>query len=607
VKEIARWWEVPLSYARYHRRALAGVAALHVLLALLTAALPWPTKLAIDYVLEDRELPGWAGWIDALPGVSGAVGALVALAVASVVLYGARSVLRGVQLVARRSTGQQMSLRLAIDVLARLQRRSLAQLDARPTGDLVQRVTTDSKCAEALTFGVLMTVFEAAVALLVMAVIMWLLDPALTVLALGAVLPLLVAVRGFISPMRRFSLQYAEAQGSVMVGAERMLAAVPEIQGFSREDEELRRFRGRTDEELDAGLRQQRTSLLYQLAVTAVTAAATALVLAVGGLAALNGTLTVGDLLVFAAYVTALYSPVEMLAHVMHSLSSARAGAERVVEVLGSDDEVPEVGDPVRLPAVAGGSRLVWEGVWFGYGRGEAVLRGVQLEVAAGQTVAVVGATGAGKSTLVALVPRFFDPWGGRVLIDGVDVRLAALREVRERVAIVRQEPLLLPLTIAENIAYARPEASRASIERAARDAVAHEFIERLPDGYDTVVGERGATLSGGQCQRLAIARALLKDAPILVLDEPTSALDAESEALLVAALAHAAAGRTVLVIAHRLSTVAFADRIVVLDDGRIVEDGTHDQLLANGRTYARYHHHHYLAAVANGGGGSEV
>jgi ATP-binding cassette, subfamily B, bacterial len=219
VREAARWWDVPLSYARHHARTLAGVAALYALLALLTAALPWPTKLAVDYVLRDRELPGWASWVDGLPGASDPVGTLVVLAVAAVVLYMARSVLRGVQLVVRQSTGQQMNLRLAVDVLARLQRRSLAQLHARPTGDLVQRVTTDSRCVEALTFGVLMTVFEACLATVVMAVIMWLLHPALTLLALGAVLPLLIAVRAFSAPMRRFALQYAEAQGGVMVGA----------------------------------------------------------------------------------------------------------------------------------------------------------------------------------------------------------------------------------------------------------------------------------------------------------------------------------------------------------------------------------------------------
>jgi ATP-binding cassette subfamily B protein/subfamily B ATP-binding cassette protein MsbA len=251
----------------------------------------------------------------------------------------------------------------------------------------------------------------------------------------------------------------------------------------------------------------------------------------------------------------------------------------------------------VPVPVVGGGLSVVLEGVTFGYVAARPVLRGVDLRVEAGQVVALVGATGAGKSTLVSLIPRLVDPWEGRVLVGGLDVREARVRDVRGLVAMVRQEPLLLPVSIGENIAYGRPGASAHDVERAAREALVWEFVERLPDGLDTVVGERGATLSGGQRQRVAIARALLKDAPVLVLDEPTSALDAESESLVMAALDRVCVGRTVLVIAHRLSTVRAADRVVVLEDGIVLEQGSHAELLALNGTYARYHNLQLLGA----------
>jgi ATP-binding cassette subfamily B protein len=283
-----------------------------------------------------------------------------------------------------------------------------------------------------------------------------------------------------------------------------------------------------------------------------------------------------------------LYGPLEGLAYVPTTIQGAAGSARRVLEVLEADDEVRDRPTARPLGAVRGHLRI--EEVTFGYEPGQPVLRSVSLDVRPGDTVAIVGPTGVGKSTLVGLIPRLFDPWTGRVTVDGHDVRDVQLHTLRAQVALVLQEPFLFPLTVAENIAYGRPAATRAEIERAARAANAHSFIDRLPAGYDTVIGERGATLSGGERQRVAIARALLRDAPILILDEPTSALDTETEASLLQALDRLMQRRTTLIIAHRLSTIRRADRVVVLEDGMVKESGRHDALIARNGVYARYH-----------------
>jgi ATP-binding cassette subfamily B protein/subfamily B ATP-binding cassette protein MsbA len=296
----------------------------------------------------------------------------------------------------------------------------------------------------------------------------------------------------------------------------------------------------------------------------------------------------VGSILVFLAYLRAFYDPLNALMYAPSALHFVAGSARRVMEVLEAEREVAE--RPGAAPLARARGQVALQGVTFGYEPGRPVLRAVDLEARPGETVAIVGPSGAGKSTLVGLVPRFYDPWAGRVLLDGADLRDLRLADLRAQVALVLQEPFLFPVSVADNIAYGRPQASRAEVEAAAEAANAHAFIAALPDGYDTVVGERGATLSGGERQRLAIARALLKDAPILVLDEPTAALDAQTEALLLQALERLMAGRTTLIIAHRLSTIRRADRIAVLDGGALAELGTHAQLLAAGGLYATLH-----------------
>jgi ABC-type multidrug transport system fused ATPase/permease subunit len=309
-------------------------------------------------------------------------------------------------------------------------------------------------------------------------------------------------------------------------------------------------------------------------------------------------------LLVFLAYLASLYGPLEAIMYTSSMIESAAGSAKRVVEILGMVPDVHDRPGAVALPRPRG--HVQFEDVWFGYhadaGDERAVLRGISIEAHPGELIALVGASGAGKSTLLSLLPRLIDPQRGRILIDGHDIRDVTLASLRRQIATVQQEPFLFPTTIAQNIAYGRPDATAAQIEAAARVANAHDFIQDLPGGYGAIIGERGATLSGGQRQRLAIARAVLMDARILILDEPTSALDAQTEHAVMAALERIAPGRTMFVIAHRLSTVRRADRIFVLQEGRVVESGKHAELLARSGIYARLHFLQTSGATASEG-----
>lgn len=566
-----------------------GVVALALPSALVAAALPWPAKVVVDNVLLGQPATGAPGWlVDVLPGAGSPSGLLLWAAAATVVLFSLRWALDLLNEYASVTLGQRLTYDLAGRLLMTLQRMSLRYHARRGAGDTVRRTLVDTAAVAGAVVGTVLPLLFALALVGTVVGVMWTLDPELLLLALLA-LPLTGLAIWRLSPsMVERTVEQQDQDGGLYSQVEQVLTAAPVVQVFGQERRVTERFAVASEAAVAAALRATAAQARFRIGVSLAAAVPTALVLYTGTRHVLAGTLTLGELLVFLAYLETFYAPVHTFVYAPESMNSAAGSASRVLEVLEARPEVADRPRAQALRSVRGD--LVVDDVVYGYEPGSRVLDGVQLEIPPGRTLAVVGESGAGKTTLLSLLPRFNDPWSGRVLLDGHDLRDVRLSSLRQHMALVLQEPFLFPMSVAGNIAYGRPDADRAAVVRAARAANAHEFIAALPDGYDTKLGERGARLSGGQRQRVAIARALLKDAPVLLLDEPTSALDSESERLLLEALDRLMAGRTTLIIAHRLSTIRNADEIAVLDQGRVVERGTHSDLLAHGDHYARLH-----------------
>jgi ATP-binding cassette subfamily B protein/subfamily B ATP-binding cassette protein MsbA len=563
-----------LRYARPHWRGLVVLIATMVANIGLDLLRPWPLKLVIDNVLGDERIPGI---LRALPGVHGPHGLLVWVAIATVLIFLLGTATQMAYTYCSLLMGQRMTFSLATDLFAHLQRLSVLFHTRRQVGDLIARVTGDSWCVNTIVTDAIVPAVQALITLIAMFVVMWQLQPTLTLLALGVAPFFVIVIKVLGGPIKDRNREQRDLEGSMMSVVEQSLSSVPAIQAFTREEHEVRRFRSYADRTVLAYVRSTVAGLWFELFAGLVTTIGTAGVIYVGADLALRGELTAGTIVVFLSYLSSLYEPLNSITQTAPTIQAAAAEADRVSEILEIEPAITDrrgakdarVTGPIRFASVT-----------FGYEPGRPVLHDVSFEARPGDTVAIVGPTGAGKTTMMNLLIRFFDPWEGAITIDGTDLRDMRHGSLRRQIGMVLQDPFIFPVTVAENIAYGRPDASRTEIEAAAVAANAHVFVGRLPEGYGTVVGERGATLSGGEKQRLSIARAFLKDAPVLILDEPTSALDARTEGALLDALERLMRDRISFVVAHRLSTIRAATRILVLDEGRIVESGSHDELL---------------------------
>ena len=570
------WLSLSLRYGRRRGATFASILGLMILDVGFNVLMPWPLKLIVDNVLPGKSLPEAISWVNFLPGAASAGALLTWLALATLLLFIGRQSVLMIKGYLQAGASSRIKLDIAGDLFLHLQKLSLGFHDSHKVGDLVRRVVEDTDFVKSLITGVLLSALTSVVTLLAMFWVMWKIDPLLSLVALLAALPMPAMMRWLTPRMSERAYEQYQVEGALMAVAEQTITSLPVVQAFGRESHEEGRFRGSSQQAIIKYLRSMKTQMHFSLAVGTVTALGTAALIALGGLQVQAGHLSVGSLLVFLAYLAAIYQPIEAIANLSTAFANSEGQARRIMHVLDAEDNVPEspTARPVARQSGSQGIAVTFEDVSFGYEPGRPVLEKINLAVEAGESVAIVGATGAGKTTLASLVPRFFDPWEGRVMFDGVDIREIQLQSLRQQVALVLQDSFLLPMTVAENIAYGRPDADREAILTAAEAANADEFIKRLPGGYDTVIGERGATLSGGQRQRLSIARALLKDAPILILDEPTSALDVKTEALILEALERLMANRTTFIIAHRLSTLRNADTILELRHGQLTVIG---------------------------------
>ena len=558
----------------------------------MSLAAPWPLKLVLDDALGNHRLPDWLAWAHNYGIGRHTLGVALFAGLATLVIAIISAVATYIDNYYTTSIGQWVANDLRIRIYEHLHRLSLRFYDTAKTGALMSTITSDVATVQSFASSSTLGIVVDLMTIVFMLGLMFWLDWDFTLIAIGVTPFLLLFVMRFKKAVKEVTRIVRVKQSEVVAVVQEGLGSVRAVKAFGRQDLEVAHMEAASHATVEAALKARQVKSLLSPVVSIVVAFCTGIVLWKGTSLIVAGTMTAGALTVYLAYLTKFFKPVKDLASMTSAIAQTTVALERIQNILAADDIISERADATDPGRVKGAITL--EHVAFSYGEGAPVLRDVSFTIEAGQVVGVVGPTGSGKSTVLSLIPRFYDPTAGRILIDGADVSTFKLAALRAQVGFVLQETVLFRGTIRENIAYGRTGASDEEIVAAAKLANADEFISRMPHGYDSVVGERGDTLSGGQRQRIGIARAVIRNSPIMILDEPTAALDTESERLVIEGLQRLMKGRTVIMIAHRLSTIRDADKIIVLKDGVVAEEGTSDELIARGGVYAELHRIQY-------------
>jgi ATP-binding cassette, subfamily B, bacterial len=548
---------------------------------------PWPVKVIVDNVLQDKKLPGSLTSIVAWLGEDKIAILYVALsAVLLIAMVGAVSSYFEKYLTT--TVGQWVSHDLRLLLYQRIQRLSLLEHGESRTGDLISRVTSDIDAIQDFIMTALLGIVVNLLTLVGMIGVMFYMNWRFTLIALSVAPILFLVVYFYSRRIKKATRAVRRKESEMLSGVAEILSSIQVVQAFAREDYEERKFNWESRQSVQASLAARSMKAKLSPIVDIIVAVGTILVLGYGARLTLRDELSIGTLIIFLTYLKNSYKPMRELSKMTNTISKAAIAFERIQEVMSSESRVADLPTAGHAPTFKG--RIEFDHVSFGYGPDIQILKDVSLTIEPGQIVAIVGPSGTGKTTIASLIPRFFDPQAGAVKIDGINIKQFTLKSLRDQISFVLQDNLLFSGTVWDNIAYGRPDADPMDTIKAAEIAHAHDFIVNMPQGYGTMVGERGVTLSGGQRRRIAIARAIVRNTPILILDEPTTGLDAESEKAVVEALDFLMKDRTCIVIAHHLHTVRNAHNIFVMKDAEIVEQGTHGELLAKGGVYAHLH-----------------